>query len=134
MNFLRRAIKLSSNNFPRRFSTSTGTPTKDDSISRKDMIFLGSIIVSALGIAYNIAGMAYNLDCKISNLDSKFDNKIGNLDGKIGSNSDKSDAKFESLRSELGSNRSELLNAISNAQGERIKALEVAAAERKKYW
>ena len=116
MNYLRRAIKLSPNNFPRRFSTSTGTPTKDDSISRKDMIFLGSIIVSALGIAYNITGMAYNLDCKISNLDSKFDSKI-----------DKSDAKFESLRSEL-------LNAISNTQGERIKALEVAAAERKKYW
>ena len=49
------------------------------------------------------------------------------LDSKIESKSDKSDAKFESLRSEL-------LNAISNAQGERIKALEVMAAERKKYW
>ena len=71
--------------------------------------------------------MASNLDCKISNLYSKFDNKIGNLDGKIGSNADKSDAKFESLRSEL-------LNAISNTQDERIRALEVAAAGRKKYW
>ena len=77
------------------------------------MIFLGSILGSILGSAAAILfaglGMTYNLDSKIQ------------------SNSTKSDAKFESLRSEL-------LNAFSNAQGERIRALEVAAAERKKYW
>ena len=94
-------MRLSPNNFPRSFPTSTGTTTTD-SISRKDMIFLGSILGSILGSAVAIfaagLGVTYHLD-----------NKIGNV-------------------------RSEILTAISSAQVERIRALEVMAAERKKYW
>ena len=38
------------------------------------------------------------------------------------------------LDTKIGNFRSEILSAISNAQCERIRALEVMAAERKKYW
>ena len=147
MSYVRYAMRSLPNKFRRCNSTSVGTEKRDESFSRKDVVFVLSIIGSA-------AGLAYNLDAKIGNLDVKFDRKIG-------SNSDKSDAKFESLRSELGSNsdksdaklesllrkiesnsdksdakfeslRSEILSAFSSMQGERIRALEVVAAQQKK--
>ena len=132
--------------FPNNFRRSSAGPTTN--------------FYEKAGLVGTILGSGFALGLY---LDGKIESKVGNLDGKIGSNADKSDAKFESLRSELGniaaksdakfesltvnsdakfeslrsemrSNRSELLNAFSNMQGERIRALEVAAAEQKKNW
>ena len=66
-----------------------------------------TILLTVMGVGY------YHLDSKLEADFARFDSKF-----------DSNAAQYESLRSEI-------LNAIANAHGERVRALEVAATRKK---
>ena len=119
----------------RRFCSSNVAP-KTDFYKNVGLVatILGTIIALDAKSDAKIESLNAKTDVKIESLRSELGSKIDKSVAKIESLNAKTDAKIESLNAKtdakIESLRSELLTAFSNAQGERIRALEVLVATR----